>query len=71
MIQRDIDEVIESFATAAETVQAHGFSGVELHGAHGFIFDQFFWEETNRRTDGYGGNAEARTRFSVEMIQEI
>ena len=71
MTQRDIDEVIESFAVAAETVQALGFSGVELHGAHGYLFDQFFWEETNRRTDGYGGDLGARTRFAVETIQEI
>jgi 2,4-dienoyl-CoA reductase-like NADH-dependent reductase (Old Yellow Enzyme family) len=71
MTKGDIDDVIDAFATAAETVQALGFSGIELHAAHGYIFDQFFWSETNRRTDRYGGGIADRTRFAVETVQEI
>jgi 2,4-dienoyl-CoA reductase-like NADH-dependent reductase (Old Yellow Enzyme family) len=47
-----------------------GFDGIELHGAHGYLIDQFFWEGTNRRTDKYGGDLAQRTRFAVEVIQE-
>jgi 2,4-dienoyl-CoA reductase-like NADH-dependent reductase (Old Yellow Enzyme family) len=71
MTQADIDSVIESFASAAQICQRLGFAGVELHGAHGYLFDQFFWKETNRRTDRYGGGIRERTRFAVETIQEV
>ena len=40
-----------------------------MHGAHGYLIDQFFWEGTNRRTDRYGGSIRARTRFAVEIIE--
>jgi len=46
------------------------FDGVEIHGAHGYIIDEFFWDGTNLRTDKYGGDLAARTRFGVEVIQE-
>jgi len=71
MSQADIDAVIEAFAAAAETAKAIGFDGIELHGAHGYLIDQFFWEATNRRTDRYGGSIVARTRFAVEIIEEV
>ena len=71
MSQADIDAVIEAFASAAQTAKALGFDGVELHGAHGYLIDQFFWEGTNRRTDQYGGSIVARTRFAVEIIEEV
>jgi 2,4-dienoyl-CoA reductase-like NADH-dependent reductase (Old Yellow Enzyme family) len=70
MTQRDIDDVIEAFATAAESAMRLGFDGVAFHGAHGYLFDQFFWSETNRRTDKYGGSLERRTRFACEVLQE-
>jgi 2,4-dienoyl-CoA reductase-like NADH-dependent reductase (Old Yellow Enzyme family) len=70
MTQRDIDDVIEAFATAAESALRLGFDGVAFHGAHGYLFDQFFWSETNRRTDNYGGSLERRTRFACEVLQE-
>ena len=48
-----------------------GCDGVELHGAHGYLIDQFFWGRTNLRTDRYGGDLAQRTRFAVEIVQEI
>jgi len=70
MTQGEIDSVIEAFAQAATDSQRIGFDGIELHGAHGYLIDQFFWEGTNRRTDKYGGDLAARTRFAVEIIRE-
>jgi 2,4-dienoyl-CoA reductase-like NADH-dependent reductase (Old Yellow Enzyme family) len=70
MTQADIDAVIEAFAQGAANAQLTGFDGIEIHGAHGYIIDEFFWEGTNRRTDRYGGDIAARTRFAVEIIQE-
>jgi 2,4-dienoyl-CoA reductase-like NADH-dependent reductase (Old Yellow Enzyme family) len=70
MTQAEIDAVSEAFAQAAEAVQRIGFDGVEIHGAHGYLIDQFFWEGTNRRADKYGGDLASRTRFGVEIIQE-
>lgn len=71
MEQADIDATIASFARAAADARDLGFDGVELHGAHGYVIDQFFWEATNRRTDRYGGSLEARLTFAVELIEAI
>lgn len=71
MTQGDIDRTIDHFAAAAKTCQDLGFSGIELHAAHGYLFDQFFWSETNLRTDRYGGDIAQRTRFATETIAEI
>ena len=71
MTQKDIDAAIEGYAQAAESARDIGFDGVELHGAHGYLIDQFFWEKTNRRTDRYGGDLVARTRFAVDTIREV
>jgi 2,4-dienoyl-CoA reductase-like NADH-dependent reductase (Old Yellow Enzyme family) len=71
MTQADIDEVVEAYADAAATAQAIGCDGVEIHAAHGYLIDQFFWERTNRRTDGYGGNVAERTRFGAEIVAEM
>ncbi len=70
MTQADIDAVIEGFAQSAANAPRAGFDGIELHGAHGYIIDEFFWDGTNQRTDNYGGDLVARTRFAVEIIQE-
>jgi 2,4-dienoyl-CoA reductase-like NADH-dependent reductase (Old Yellow Enzyme family) len=70
MTQTDIDAVIEAFAQGAATAQKVGFDGIELHGAHGYIIDEFFWHGTNYRTDKYGRNLLARTRFATEIIHE-
>jgi len=71
MTQADIDAVIEGFAKSAHSAQELGFDGVELHGAHGYLIDQFFWGATNQRNDQYGGDLVSRTRFAVEIIGEV
>ena len=71
MTQADIDEVIAAFAQAARDAKAIGMDGVEIHGAHGYLIDQFFWEGNNQRTDGYGGDLAARSRFAIELIQAV
>ncbi len=71
MTQDDIDEVVAAFAKAAGDAEAMGFDGVEIHGAHGYLVDQFFWETTNQRTDSYGGSLQNRSRFAIEIIEAI
>jgi 2,4-dienoyl-CoA reductase-like NADH-dependent reductase (Old Yellow Enzyme family) len=71
MQQADIDAVIEAYGAAAASARALGFDGVEIHAAHGYLIDQFFWDRTNRRTDRYGGDLERRTRFAAEIVREI
>lgn len=66
-----IEEVINAFARAAADAKRLGFDGVELHGAHGYLIDQFFWKETNRRTDEYGGDLTGRTRFASHIIHAV
>jgi len=65
----DIDRTIEAFAAAAVLAQAAGFDGVEIHGAHGYLIDQFLWEQTNTRTDGYGHPN--GVRFAAEVVGAI
>lgn len=69
--QRDIDEVIEAFAAGAVAAKGVGFDGVEIHGANGYLLDQFLWEETNHRSDSYGGSIPNRVRLSAEVVSEI
>lgn len=71
MSRQDIDEVIAAFAQAARDAQAIGMDGVEIHGAHGYLIDQFFWEGSNKRSDGYGGDLAARSRFAIELIAAV
>ncbi len=68
MTQKDLDDVIAAFADAAAAAERLGFDGAELHGAHGYLIDQFLWSGTNRRTDAYGGDLVARTRFAAEIV---
>ena len=71
MSKADIDEVVASFAQAAVDAKNVGFDGIELHGAHGYLIDQFFWQGTNERTDEYGGSLAKRCRFAVEIITAV
>lgn len=67
----ELPVVSELYARSAATARDIGFDAVEIHGAHGYLLDQFFWERTNRRTDGYGGTLAARTRFPAEVIAAV
>ncbi|GIQ69506.1 NADH:flavin oxidoreductase [Xylanibacillus composti] len=67
--ETDIAAIVQAFAEAASEAKRLGFDGLELHGAHGYLIDQFFWDKTNPRTDRYGGDMMARTRFAAEVIQ--
>ena len=71
MTQGDIDDVVAAFAEAAAQAERIGFDGVELHGAHGYLIDQFLWAGTNRRTDAYGGDPVARTKFAAEIVAAV
>jgi 2,4-dienoyl-CoA reductase-like NADH-dependent reductase (Old Yellow Enzyme family) len=71
MTKQDIAEVIAAFAQAALDAKTIGMDGVEIHGAHGYLIDQFFWEGSNKRTDEYGGDLAQRSRFAIELIQAV
>ncbi len=70
MTPPDIAACIEAYGKAAEAAWRCGFDGVEIHGAHGYLIDQFFWPVTNRRDDAYNGSIRDRTRFAVEIVRE-
>jgi len=72
MTEQDITETIHAFAQAALDAKNLGFNAIEIHGAHGYLIDQFFWHPTNQRTDGYGGHSLVeRARFAREIIRAI
>ncbi|CCK29268.1 oxidoreductase [Streptomyces davaonensis JCM 4913] len=71
MTRQDLDEVIAAFAESAAAAERIGFDGVEIHGAHGYLVDQFLWAGTNRRTDAYGGDPVARTQFGAEIVAAV
>lgn len=66
-----IDAVIAGFASSARLARQLGFDGLELHGAHGYLLDQFLWERTNRRNDAYGGSAAARATAPAEVVRAV
>lgn len=71
MSQKDIDAVIEAYAQAAHDAKTIGADGIEIHGAHGYLVDQFLWHVSNQRTDAYGGkDIGDRTRFACEIVAE-
>ena len=67
----DISEAIEGFAASAAQAQVAGFDAVEVHGANGYLIDQFLTSYTNLREDQYGGDPERRTRFATEVLRAI
>lgn len=68
---KDISELVAAFAAAASRARSAGFDGVELHSAHGYLFSQFLSPLYNRRSDGYGGSIENRSRIHVETVRAI
>ncbi len=67
----EITGLVEAFAQAARRAKEAGFDGVELHGAHGYLINQFLSPYSNHRTDSYGGDLRGRTRFAVEIIRRV
>jgi N-ethylmaleimide reductase len=67
----EIPGIIESFAQATRNARAAGFDGVELHGANGYLHDQFLQDGSNKRTDSYGGSAQNRARLMIETTQAM
>lgn len=67
----EITEVINGFVNAAKNAKVAGFDGVEIHGANGYILDQFLTDYTNKRTDEYGGSTENRVRLLVEVSKAV
>jgi 2,4-dienoyl-CoA reductase-like NADH-dependent reductase (Old Yellow Enzyme family) len=68
MTDSEIADVIQGFANSAKYAKTLGFDGVELHGAHGYLIDQFFWDGTNQRSDRFGGSLENRNNFAREVV---
>lgn len=70
MAEAEADAIIAAYAESAASAQQMGFDGIELHGAHGYLLDQFFWGKTNYRQDRFGGaDLRARTQFAVEVVR--
>jgi N-ethylmaleimide reductase len=67
----EIGGIVEQFRIGAANAKAAGFDGVELHGANGYLLDQFTRDGTNRRTDAYGGTIENRARFPLEVTRAV
>ena len=67
----ELPVVAQWYAEAARNAKDVGFDAVELHGAHGYLLDQFLWTRTNLRTDEYGGSVENRCRFMLELVEAV
>jgi N-ethylmaleimide reductase len=67
----EIPGIIEQFADGARRARAAGFDGVEIHGANGYLIDQFLRDGTNKRTDRYGGPVQNRVRFLLEVVEAV
>lgn len=68
---QEIKEIVEQFRKGAENAKKAGFDGVEIHGANGYLLDQFLQDGTNKRTDEYGGSLEKRARFMLEVCDAV
>lgn len=71
LAEGEIERIIENFATAARLAQQAGFTGVQIHGAHGYLVSQFLSPRHNRREDAWGGTADRRRRFVLEVYRAI
>jgi 2,4-dienoyl-CoA reductase-like NADH-dependent reductase (Old Yellow Enzyme family) len=71
LLLEEIPAVVETYRRGAQNAQAAGFDGVEIHGANGYLIDQFLRDNTNLREDEYGGSPENRIRFMKEAVQAV
>jgi 2,4-dienoyl-CoA reductase-like NADH-dependent reductase (Old Yellow Enzyme family) len=71
MTEEEIADVIAAYGRSASNAMQVGFDGIAIHGAHGYLPDNFLWEETNRRTDRWGGDRRKRSQFAVEVVRSI
>jgi len=71
LTEKEIYDLIQRFANAADIIKKAGFTGVQIHGAHGYLISQFLSPHHNIRTDQWGGNAENRRRFVLEIYKSI
>ncbi|MEV0902123.1 12-oxophytodienoate reductase [Actinoplanes sp. NPDC049802] len=71
MTTADIDTVVAAFAASARVAARAGFDAVEIHGAHGYLLDEFLWPATNHRTDAFGGSPARRAAFPAEVIRAV
>jgi N-ethylmaleimide reductase len=69
--RQEIAAIVDDYKNAAKNAQQAGFDGVEIHGANGYLIDQFLRDKTNLRTDEYGGSIPNRTRFLDEVAQAV
>lgn len=67
----EIKQLVEDYANAAGNARQAGFDGVEIHGANGYLIDQFLHYNTNLREDAYGGDAERMSRFAIEVVEAV
>lgn len=67
----EIPGIVEAYRKGAENAKRAGFDGVEIHGANGYLLDQFFQDKTNQRTDQYGGSLENRARLALEVTDAV
>jgi len=65
----EIADMIASYARSAKAAKDIGFDAIEIHGAHGYLIDQFFWDVMNKREDKYGGDLAERTTFAADIIK--
>lgn len=71
MSQQKIEDVIQRFATTAKLGEQAGFTGVEIHAAHGYLLSQFLSPLSNQRTDQWGGSLENRARLLIEIVKAV
>jgi len=69
LTEAQVTSLINAYGKAAGEAKRLGFDGVEIHGAHGYLIDQFFWDKTNSRSDRFGGGLVGRTKFGVEIVK--
>ncbi|KAL5702310.1 12-oxophytodienoate reductase [Ranunculus cassubicifolius] len=67
----EIPQIVNDFRLAARNAMEAGFDGVKIHGAHGYLIDQFLKDQINDRTDRYGGSLENRCRFALEVVEAV